>query len=237
LTEKTQNKKLNRPQLQLIKPKTPNQNKIFKEFNKGNHVFIHGSAGTGKTYIALYLALYAVLVEKKYNEIIIVRSTVPSRKQGYLPGNDEEKNEVYELPYDANVNELFNESSMNMYKTLKSEKKLRFLSTSYLRGLTFRNAVIIVDEIQNFGPGEADTVVTRTGDNCQLIIAGDTKQNDLLYLREESCIDDIRKIVEKMPSFSLIEMSVNDIQRDGIVKEWILARDGISNTMPRFLTR
>lgn len=229
--ESTKNKK---PQLQLIKPKTINQSKIFKEFNKGKHIFIHGTAGSGKTFITLYLALNALINENNFKEIVIIRSAVPSRRQGFLPGTEEEKNEIYEAPYEANVNELFN-STQNIYKQMKGEKKIKFLSTSYLRGLTIHDAIIIVDEIQNFGPGEADTVITRIGENCQLFLLGDTKQNDLLYLREDSCIEDLRHIIQNMPSFATIEMTVDDIQRNHLVKEWILARDAQSNSLPRFL--
>lgn len=220
-----------KPHLRVIKPKTINQHKIFNEFYRDQNLFIHGTAGTGKTFLALYLALDAVN-SRDFSEVIVVRSAVPARRQGFLPGNEEEKNEIFEIPYESIVNELH--GAGGVYKALKNEKKVRFLSTSYLRGITLENAIVIVDEVQNFNGGEIDTVMTRLGEGCQVIICGDTAQNDLIYLHEDSCIENLKKIVNRMDSFSLIEMTPEDIQRDDVVREWIEARDHTSNTHPRF---
>jgi len=195
---------------------------------------IHGTAGTGKTFLALYLALDAVLNKRLFNEVVIIRSAVPARKQGFLPGNEEEKNEIFEIPYEAIVNDLM--QAPGQYKFLKNEKKIRFVSTSYLRGITLENAIVIIDEVQNFNGGEIDTSMTRVGHGCRVMICGDTKQNDLLYLHEDSCLEDVLKIVDKMKSFATIKMTPADNQRHDIVREWIEARDSSSNTLPRFIT-
>ena len=217
------------------KPRTINQNNIFREFDKGKHLFIHGTAGTGKSYLAMYLALNEVINKNTYKEVVIVRSAVPSRRQGFLPGNEAEKNEIFELPYEAITNDLFT-GCQNHYRTLKNLGNIRFLSTSYLRGLTLDNAVVIIDECQNMNGGEIDTIMTRIGKDCRIIILGDTKQNDLLYLREDSCMDNLERIIPKIKSFSSIEMGTDDIQRNDVVREWIIARDSVSNVMPRFIT-
>ena len=222
--------KTSKVQLKRIEPRTKNQSKIFDAFDRGENLFITGRAGTGKSFLSIYLALEAINA-KEFNELVIVRSAVPARRQGFLPGNEEEKNAIFEQPYEAIVNDLFN--TRGHYKFLKNEGKIRFLSTSYLRGITIDNAVIYVDEVQDFNGGEIDTIITRTGQDCQLIISGDAAQNDLLYLHEESCIENLTKIMKKMPSFTTIEMELEDIQRNDLVKEWLIARDSISNTIPR----
>lgn len=214
-------------QLLSVTPKTINQQKIFDAYDTEKHLFIHGFPGTGKTFLGLYLALDSVVEEKEYDKVIIVRSSVPSRRQGFLPGSEEEKNEIFEIPYIALVNELYNRS--DAYKLLKNREQIKFLSTSYLRGITLDNAVIIIDEVQNCNFMELHTIITRVGNNCRVIICGDTSQNDLKYLHEDSCIDQLFDIINKMPSFFKIEMEVKDICRNKIVKEWILASQKENN--------
>lgn len=218
--------------LKLIKPKTVNQNKIFKQFNN-NHLLIHGTAGTGKSFVATYLALDAILNKQTFNKLIIVRSAVPSRSQGFLPGSEEEKNEIFELPYIAIVNELFD--NPGAYKYFKNMGIIQFVSTSYLRGLTINDAVVIVDEVQNLNPGEASTIITRMGSNIKLILCGDTDQDDLQYLRQDSCMSDLIRIIDLMDSFYIIEMEIADIVRNGVVKEFIIARSKVANNLPNFV--
>lgn len=237
----TKKRKKTSAMLKVIKPATPNQERIFQSFDDGKNVFIHGCAGTGKTFVSMYLALDAVLNECDFQKLIIVRSTVPSRSQGFLPGNEKEKNEIFELPYDAMIGKLFDDKNaqghggnQTKYKDLKNNGTIDFLSTSYLRGLTWEDAVILVDEVQNMNDEEIHTVITRVGENCQLIICGDSDQNDLLYLREESCIETLPLIIEKMPSFETIQMTTADNQRNALVGEWIDARRGIALPEPWF---
>lgn len=210
--------------LRVINPRGMNQERIFEAFDDEKNLFIHGYAGTGKTFTAMYLALDAVLNHKDFDKVVIVRSCVPARSQGFLPGNENEKNEIFEVPYDAIVPKLFDKVT---YKQLKNQGTIEFMSTSYLRGQTIERAVIIADEIQNFNQGEIDTTITRTGKNCQLILIGDTAQNDLQYLREESCVHRLPRIISKMKSFETIEMGIDDIQRNTLVKEWILAKEAV----------
>ena len=207
-------------QLSIIKPKTINQKKIFDYYNAEKHLFVHGSPGTGKTFLSIYLALNSIEKEE-YHKLVIVRSAVPSRKQGFLPGNENEKNEIFELPYISIVDDLFRKRGS--YKTLKMNDKINFLSTSYLRGITIDDSVILIDEVQNLNFMELHTIITRIGQNCRVILCGDEFQNDLAYLHEDSCINKLLNVIDRMPSFMKVEMSVNDICRNPLVKEWILA--------------
>lgn len=232
LADPNKNKNKSKPypiKLRKVEPRTINQNKIFKAFDQGKHLFIHGTAGTGKSFIAVYLGLQAVL-NNHFDELIIVRSTVPTRSQGFLPGNDEEKNEIFEAPYEALFTELTEGGVSNPYKNLKFAGKVRFMSTSYLRGLTLNNCAVVVDEVQNMNFGEINTVMTRMGENCHVFVCGDELQDDLQYLHEKSAFSELKSIIHKMPSFSTIKMNEEDICRGGIVKEWLLAcNDNIQN--------
>lgn len=211
------------PSLTLIKPMTVNQSRVFKEFYKGQHLLLHGYAGTGKSFLSLYLALHDFLNIKSAKRIIVVRSAVPSRTQGFLPGTEQEKAAIYEIPYAAIVDDLFQKHGT--YNRLKDQKTIEFTTTSYLRGLTIDDAIIIIDEVQNMVDGEINTVMTRVGQNTRVIICGDFRQNDLVNKREESCIRSLIDTVRRMSSFSVIEMGHDDIVRSGLVKEWILARE------------
>ena len=217
-------------ELKNVKPKTANQHRIFDLYEKNHNLYIKGTAGTGKSFISMYLGLKDVLAFNKFREMVIIRSTVPTRKQGFLPGNDEEKNEIFEIPYEIICSKLL--GNENAYKNLKSRELIRFLSTSYLRGTTFEDALIFVDEVQNFNDGEINTVMTRLGQRCQIIICGDTHQNDLVYMHEDSCIDRLDKTIAQMPSFKTVEMEIKDIQRNDVVREWIVARSQVANTVP-----
>lgn len=211
------------PSLSVIRPMTINQSRVFKEFNRGQHLLLHGYAGTGKSFLSLYLALNEVLNKKTYKTVIIVRSAVPSRTQGFLPGTEAEKAAVYESAYTAIVDDLFKKAGS--YKRLKDQKVIEFTTTSYLRGLTIDDAIVIIDEVQNMIDGEINTVMTRVGQNSRVVICGDFRQNDLVGRREESCIRSLMDTIWRMGSFSTIEMTHDDIVRSGLVKEWILARE------------
>jgi predicted ribonuclease YlaK len=219
-----------------ITPATVNQEKIFREYATGKHLLIHGSAGTGKTLISLYLGLNDVLDRVNgFRKLLIIRSCVPARAQGFLPGDPAEKDAIFESPYEYLCSKLSDQQGA--YKAFKAMDYIDFKSTSYLRGETFEHSIILVDEVQNFNEGEINTIVTRTGHSSRLIICGDEEQNDLMYLRENSCIDNLVRTVKRMPSFSTIEMNVDDICRDGVVKEWILARQQLAKeaNLPRFI--
>jgi phosphate starvation-inducible PhoH-like protein len=226
-TQPTTKRKKNPAMLRVITPKTLNQQRIFDSFDKERHIFIHGAAGTGKTFVPLYLGLDAVINEKEFRQVVIVRSSVPARNQGFLPGNEDEKNAIFEAPYEHMVNTKLFTSPTKNYRQLKNEGIIKFISTSYLRGITVEDSVIIADEVQNMNDMEINTIITRTGDNCQLFLCGDTDQNDLMYLKEDSCIATLPHIIRRMRSFDVIEMTTDDNQRNAIVAEWIEARRNV----------
>lgn len=209
-------------QLKKINPATDNQQVVFKNFYN-RHMFLHGMAGTGKTFIALYLALKEILnPSSQYKKIIIVRSLVQTRNMGFLPGTEKEKSAVYEAPYEDICNELFEKHGC--YKLLKDQGMIVFSSTSFIRGLTFNDSIIIADEIQNYNFEEASSVFTRVGENSKLIACGDARQNDLYRSSNDvSGIDRVMKVARYMKQFCFVEFGPDDILRSAFVKSWILS--------------
>lgn len=205
-----------------IHPLTENQELTFEAYEDGKNLLLHGVAGTGKTFLALGLSLQAVADGKTPKPIVILRSVVPSRDMGFLPGKIEEKYAVYEEPYRGLCHELTGKPSA--YNYLKDRGFIQFSTTSHLRGLTFRENTIIIDECQNMNFGELDTIMTRAGDNCRMIFCGDFRQTDLQRDQERSGLDKFMKVLHKMPSFASIEFTRDDIVRSGLVKEYITTK-------------
>ena len=209
--------------LRTIKPLTVNQEKTFRAFEDGSNLMLHGYAGTGKTFVSLYLALRDILSgESQYQKVIIIRSVVPSREMGFLPGSLKDKIKVYEEPYQEICDDLF--STGNGYNILKMKKMVEFTSTSFLRGLTFNNCIVIVDESENLTFPELDTVMTRMGDNSRIIFCGDYRQTDLNKPHEKEGITQLMKITHRINSFQHIEFEKQDIVRSGLVKSYIIEK-------------
>ena len=207
--------------LHPIHPITKAQAKVFESFNK-SHLLLHGIAGTGKTFVSLYLALTEVLENKGFKKIAIVRSCVPTREIGFMPGTLEEKLSVYEQPYREIVNCLTQRA--DGYDLLKDAGVIEFMSTSFIRGLTLDNTIILVDEIQNMTFGELDSVITRVGDYSKIIFCGDYRQTDLQSTRDKSGLKDFMKILNTVADVDYIEFLVDDIVRSGFVKKYIIAK-------------
>ena len=204
-----------------IEPLTNAQSSFFKAYEEGENHLLIGYPGTGKTYLSLYQAFEEV-VSKKKDGIVIVRSAVPTRDVGFLPGNLEEKGEIYELPYQQITNELFGRG--DAYEILKKHKIVRFLTTSYVRGITLDNVVVIADEFQNMTAHEADSIITRLGNNSRIVYCGDFMQTDLLRDKEKN-IDKFIQTIESMNDwFDCVEFGVEDIVRSGLVKDYIIAK-------------
>jgi phosphate starvation-inducible protein PhoH len=184
---------------------------------------LHGMAGTGKSFISLYLSLKEVIkTESIYKKVVIVRSVVPTRDMGFLPGNNKEKAKVYEAPYYAICTELFGRG--DAYEILKSRGLVDFVSTSFIRGITLNDCIIVVDEIANLTLHELDSVITRVGKNCKIIFSGDFSQSDFTREQDRNGLKDFMKIIERMKSFEFIEFNENDIVRSAMVKEYILSK-------------
>lgn len=209
-----------------IKPKTDNQAIAFESWDDGYNVFLHGIAGTGKTFLALYFALKEVFNSRSpYKKVFIIRSTVSTRNQGFLPGTQKQKEAAYEEPYPPICAEIFERN--DAYAVLKQRDMVEFRSTSFLRGVTFDDCIIVVDEVQNMSFQECDTIMTRVGENARIIFAGDIKQDDLTSARynEQSGIADFMRIINNMDEFDFIEFYADDIVRSALVKSYIIERD------------
>ena len=212
-----------------IEPKTENQEKFFDAYAEGKHLVAYGCAGTGKTFITLYNALREVLDERTpYEKIYLVRSLVATREIGFLPGSYDDKSDIYQIPYKNMVKYMFQMPSdvdfEMLYGNLKSQETIKFWSTSFLRGTTLDNSIVIVDEFQNCTAHELDSIITRVGENSKIMFCGDATQSDLQKTNERNGIIDFISILRKMPSIDIIEFGVDDIVRSGLVKEYIIAK-------------
>ena len=214
--------RLRHEHLRQLKPLTGNQENVFKSFKENNHLVLSGSAGTGKTFLSLYLGLDAVL-QKQYEKVVIVRSALPTRDMGFLPGEKEEKESAYLDPYIAIVNELF--SDKEGWKKMVQFKHIEFLTTSFIRGLTLRDSVVIVDEAQNCNFHELCSIITRLGDNCRFILCGDYYQSDFTRNNEKEGFHSFINILNNMKYFDHIEFDWSDIVRSGLVRDFIMTKE------------
>ena len=216
-------------QLTNIKPVTDSQKVVFDSWKHGQNQFLYGCAGTGKTFISLYLALSEVLKnETPYDKVIMVRSLIPTREIGFLPGDEEDKAALYQVPYQNMVQFMFkqpNEDAFKgLYDALKRQGSLYFLSTSFLRGLTFDNSIIIVDECQNLNFHELDTIITRVGQDSKIMFCGDFSQTDLTKTNERNGLHDFLRILENMDEFNCVEFDIPDIVRSGFVRNYLIEK-------------
>lgn len=220
------NLKLN---LKPINPLTDAQEDTFFFYNKDKNLVLSGSPGTGKTFLSLYLGLKDVFDKSKPQEkLVIVRSCVQSREVGYLPGKEEEKNAVYELPYKQICSELFRNN--DSYEVLKTKNKVDFISTSFIRGVTLHDSIVVVDEVQNMSIEEINTIITRLGGNSRIMLCGDLRQCDFGVSgkkKEVSGFLTMVDIINNMDSFKQVEFNHSDIIRSGLVEEWIVTKDNL----------
>ena len=222
-------KPINSELLLNIEPLTENQRNLFALYDEGKHLVAHGVAGSGKTFLCLFKALQDVLNEyTPYEKIYIVRSLVPTREIGFLPGSHEDKSSLYQIPYKNMVKYMFQMPSdadfEMLYGNLKSQETISFWSTSFIRGTTLDNCIIIVDELENLNFHELDSIITRVGENTKILFCGDASQSDLVRLNEKNGVIDFMKIIRTMPSFGIVEFGVDDVIRSGLIKEYLIAK-------------
>ena len=222
-------KEISSSDLVEVKPITDNQKLVFESYKKGLNQFLFGCAGTGKTFVSLYLSFQEVLKnETPYERVVMVRSLIPTREIGFLPGDEEDKAALYQVPYSNMVQFMFkqpNEQAFSMlYDRLKAQGSFYFLSTSFLRGLTFDNSIIIVDECQNLNFHELDTIITRVGQDSKIIFCGDFMQTDLTKMGERNGLHDFLRILEEMNEFSCTEFDIGDIVRSGFVRNYLIQK-------------
>jgi len=213
--------------LKSVDPLTKNQQLTFSHYDSGKNLLLHGIAGTGKSFVSIFLAIRQILEENgRFKKLVIVRSVVPTRDMGFLPGNNKEKTKVYEAPYQSIFTELFGRS--DAYEYLKQKDFVDFISTSFIRGITLNDCIVVVDEIANLTLHELDSVITRVGKNCKIIFCGDFRQSDFTRYEDKKGIKDFMRIITKMKSFEFVEFDENDIVRSAMVKEYIIAKDRLN---------
>ena len=210
-----------------ISPMTTTQEDMFDSYNAGYNIAAIGTAGTGKTMCGLYLGLSDILNDDNYDQVIIVRSAVQTREQGFMPGTQAQKEAVYSVPYADIVNNLFGRG--DAWEILKQKHAVKFMTSSFVRGLTFDNSIIIVDECQSMTYHELDSIITRVGETSRIIFCGDTAQDDLATSRnrnDTSGLGDFINVLKRMDhSFKVVQFGIEDIVRSGLVKEYIIAKE------------
>jgi len=228
---KTNNLRIRIDDLKTFQPLTENQKKFFDAYKKQDYfVALHGVAGTGKTFCALYKAIEEVLDKSNpFNKIIVVRSAVQSREIGHLPGDVDEKMDIYQQPYRQICETLFGRK--DAWDRLEEQGHISFISTSFIRGMSFDDAIIIVDEMQNMNFEEIDTVMTRVGYRSKIIWCGDYRQTDLRKANDKSGILRFFDIAKGMKAFTRIEFTADDIVRSSLVKDYILAKMNYEDSM------
>tara|TARA_Y100001937_G_scaffold29409_1_gene42335 strand:- start:308 stop:1012 length:705 start_codon:yes stop_codon:yes gene_type:complete len=222
-------KEITYSQLNEIKPVTDSQKVVFDSWKQGLNQFLFGCAGTGKTFVSLYLALSEVLKnETPYDKVVMVRSLIPTREIGFLPGDEEDKAALYQVPYSNMMQFMFeqpNEQAFeSLYNRIKAQGSFYFLSTSFLRGLTFDNTIIIVDECQNLNFHELDTIITRVGQDSKIFFCGDFSQSDLTKMHERNGLMDFLQILQEMEEFNCVEFNIGDIVRSGFVRNYLIQK-------------
>ncbi len=220
-------KPINSEMMVDIKPLTPSQETVFEYWNNNKNLFMYGAAGTGKTFVALYLALNEVLKnDSPYEKVYIVRSLVSTREIGFLPGDHEDKSYLYQIPYTNMVRYMFempDDNSFEMlYGNLKAQETISFWSTSFIRGTTLDRAIVIVDECQNLNFHELDSIITRVGEDTRIIFCGDANQTDLVKTNERNGIHNFMNILRLMNEFGMVEFGVEDIVRSGLIRSYLL---------------
>ena len=222
-------KPINLDHLKIIEPLTPNQEIVFEAYAEGKNLVLHGAAGTGKTFISLYLALQQVLdPASPYEKVYMVRSLVPTREIGFLPGDHEDKSNLYQIPYKNMVKYMFempdDAAFESLYDNLRAQETISFWSTSFIRGVTMDKCIIIVDEFSNLNFHELDSIITRVGEDCKIIFSGDYTQSDLIKSNERTGVLDFMKILQSMPSFDCVEFGIEDIVRSGLCREYLISK-------------
>lgn len=230
LREEKQEQKVTQPNFGLnlarISPLTQKQHATFAAYEAGKNIMNHGIAGTGKSFLALYLALRDIATGIcPQTHVVIVRSVVPTREMGFLPGNEKEKAAVYEAPYAQICQELFGRG--DAYELLKTKGVIKFISTSFVRGVTLNDCIVIVDEMQNMSGHELDSIMTRIGKNSRIIFCGDFRQSDFSKNSEKVGLKQFMRIIHSMKNFEFVEFQKQDIVRSPLVKEYIIAKDDL----------
>lgn len=211
-----------------LDPLTKSQEEVFTSWKEGFNLVLSGSAGTGKTYISTYLSLLDILnKDRPEQKLVIVRSAVPTRDMGFLPGTLEEKEDAYKAPYYSILTQLFEDS--DAWKKIEQMKQIEFLTTSFIRGITLTDCIVLIDESQNLTYHELCSVITRLGHNCRIILCGDYYQSDFTKHGDREGLEKFTKILENMKLFNHVEFTWEDIVRSGLVRDFIMTKEMVEN--------
>ena len=211
---------LKKQQLNLINvtPQTETQHQLFNSYKKHQNHVLMGPPGTGKTFLALFLALKDLLEKNGFNQVVIFRSAAQTRNIGFMPGDEKEKTDPFKAPYIGILSFLFKRN--DAFTILENSQAINLSLTSFVRGSTLDNTILIIDEFQNMTSHEAESVLTRAGEFSKVIVTGDFDQSDL----GKNDISDFINVLRNMNSFSFTGFKVEDIVRSGLVKEFIEAK-------------
>lgn len=226
-SKRSSSRKTYRKSLVEVSPLTPSQKEFFEKYDSGYGLVLSGSAGCGKTFISLFKALEESKESNYKKSVTIVRSVVPTRDMGFLPGTQKEKESAYTVPYEALVNSLYGDS--NAWNTLNEMGVINFLTTSYIRGITLKNSIVIVDECQNCNFHELDSIITRLGSGSRIIFAGDYKQSDFTKESDKGGLKKFMRIINRLNYFVEIKFDWSDIVRDGVVRDYVMTKEIIEN--------
>ena len=204
--------------LDPIQPLTDKQAQYLDALGRSSQVVVLGPAGTGKTYIAGTRAA-DLLRQRRISKVVITRPNVPAgRSLGYFPGSLEEKIAPWVAPLTETMKERMGAAAFEI--ALKSGD-IEVVPFEVMRGRTFKDCLVILDEAQNTTNIEIKMFLTRIGDDCQVIINGDVSQTDL---RENSGLRTIIHMVKsRMMPIPIVEFTLDDIVRSGICAEWVRA--------------
>jgi phosphate starvation-inducible PhoH-like protein len=220
--------KLRIEHLITLEPLTKSQENVFASWKDGFNLVLSGSAGTGKTYISTYLSLLDIMDKNKPEQkLVIVRSAVPTRDMGFLPGTLEEKEDAYKAPYYSILTDLFEDK--DAWRKIEIAKQIEFLTTSFIRGITLTDCVVLIDESQNLTYHELCSVITRLGNNCRIILCGDYYQSDFTKSGDRDGLERFTKILENMKLFDHVEFTWEDIVRSGLVRDFIMTKELVEN--------
>jgi len=207
-----------------IKARTKHQQEMVKDFRKNDLLFAVGPAGTGKTYLAIALAVRA-LKNKEVKRIILSRPAVEAgEKLGFLPGDMKEKLDPYlQALYDA-LNDMLPVKKLEEY-TLKG--MIQIAPLAFMRGRTLGDAVVILDEAQNASINQLKMFLTRMGEHSKFIVTGDVTQIDLPNKRDSGLVQ-TRKLLKNIKGIAMIDFDAADIVRHRLVKHIVEAYENFS---------
>lgn len=210
---------------QRLKPRTENQKEYIRIVAENTITFCQGLAGSGKTHIAVGMAL-EYLLEGKVNKIVITRPVLEAgEKLGYLPGTAEEKLHPYLLPI---LDEVQHFISLQQYNSLKLNNKIEIVPLGLMRGRNFHNCFIVADECQNASYEQLKMLLTRTGQESKMILTGDVKQSDLSRHLQGGFID-LMSALEGVDGIGLTKLESCDIVRNPIISKILSRLDNYEN--------